>query len=233
MRGALRLLQVMDVRARLQAEFEREVAASEASVLLRLIRARSSELTIGDLVALLEAPHGACLQACPAVELRREPPPLRFDPPGEHLLQALFAALQRAEQPLTASALCKAAGCPPAQFGERIDALIAVGLVAAVDRAPELRCFTVADAQSKPRAAVLVLAALVLTILRASGRKLKLMELLAATRCSEERVRRAIQHLQRAQQVTCTGQNSGTRYGLPDETTQRATVMAARPDAPT
>lgn len=211
----------MDVLSKLQAEFEREVAESEAAVLLRLLRTRSSELTIGDLVALLETQHGACLQACPAVELFRDnpPPPRLLDPPGEQQMQALFAAIQRADHPLTANALGKLTGAPPRQFAERIDALIAVGLVEAVDYSPELRCFAVVGDPGKPRVAVMLLAALVLTTLRASGRKMKLMELLAATGCSEERVRRAVQHLLRAQKVTCSGQNSGTRYGLPDEAT--------------
>jgi hypothetical protein len=208
----------MDVLSRLQAEFERALADSEAAVLLRLVRARSSEFTIGDLVALLETPHGACLQAHPVVELFREglAPARLLDPPGEHHLQALFATIQRAEQPIAASALAKIAGYAPGPLAEQLDALVAVGLIVAAGDGSEPRYFAVAGDPGRPKTPVLVLAAFVLAILRSTGRRMQLLELLEATGCSEERVRRAIQHLKRTQKVTCTGQNSGTRYGLPE-----------------
>jgi hypothetical protein len=213
----------MDVRLRLQAEFEREVADSEAAVLLRLIRARSGELTIGDLVALLDTPHGARLHAHPAVELRLDRgSTTRADPSGEKAIQALYTMLQRAEQPMTMGALARLAGCTLAQTGERLDALVAAGLVAAIDRPPEPRGFAVVADPGQPRTAVLLLAALVVTILRASGRSMKLMDLIAASGCSEERIRRATRHLKLSQKVTCTGRNSGTRYALPNAATTPA-----------
>ncbi len=98
----------------------------------------------------------------------------------------------------------------------QLDVLVTVGLLEALGDPPHLRFQATPEAASKPRVPVLVLAALLLTILRRTGRRMQLIELRRTSGCSEERVRRALHHLKRIGAVTCTGQNSGTRYGIAD-----------------
>lgn len=203
----------MDARTRLQAEFEREAAEHEAALLLRLLRARARELSLGDLHAVLDSPDGARLCGHSVGELLRGPEPAVGRLSGEAELHALLTAVQRAARPVTASEL-DVPGCAADGREALLEALAAVGLVEALGGPPRLRYRIAADAATRPTIPVLVRAALVLAILRRSGRRMQLLELRRASGCSEERVRRAVQHLKRIRAVTCTGQNSGTRYGL-------------------
>lgn len=208
----------MDARTRLEAEFEREAAETEAALLLKLLRARTRELTLGDLHALLESPHGARLHGHRLGELlssaggavRAAAPPS-----GEEALQALLAAVQRSDGPVTPRELARI-DTSFDRCDAQLDVLVTVGLLEALGDPPHLRFQATPEAASKPRVPVLVLAALLLTILRRTGRRMQLIELRRTSGCSEERVRRALHHLKRIGAVTCTGQNSGTRYGIAD-----------------
>ena len=213
----------MDARTRLQAEFAREAAENEAALLLRLLRARARELTLGDLLALLDNSAGSRLldRRVDELFLAGDPPPAPRPAPAaaEPALGATLAAIERADGPRTARELAELAGEPLERCEEELRALVTVGLVELVRDDPQPRYRIAAGQSYRPTVLVLALAAVILTILKRSGRRMQLMDLRRATGCSEERVRRAVQHLKRIRAITTTGQNSGTRYGLVDTPT--------------
>lgn len=215
----------MDARSRLEAEFAREAAENEAALLLKLLRARVRELTLGDLLALLDTAAGARLQHRRLDELIDgdiTPPAAPVGPATESDFRALLAALQASERPLSARELAERTGDSLARCAEGIDSFLTVGLVELAEDGPQPRYRPSAASSYQPTISVLTLAALLVSVLRRSGRRMQLMELRRATGCSEERVRRAVQHLKRIRALTTTGQNSGTRYGLVDAPTPAA-----------
>lgn len=212
----------MDVLSQLWVEVEREVLASESTILLRLVRQRIGELTLGDLKALLASPAGRRLHGRGLEELfsaGNDVIPAKERTQPAELAQAVLAALQASGRPLSANELGDAVGCGPQRLSRVLQLLSARGAVVVVESSPRPTYRAQhggadRDTTRAPRHAAEVVAAL-----EAADGGLVLRGLSASTGLTDEQVRRVLAYLMNSGQVVRVGKSISTRYILVVATT--------------
>lgn len=209
----------MNVMSQLWNEVAQEVLASEATILLRLVRQRIGELTLGELKDLLASPagrrlHGRCLEELFSAGNDASPPRERRSKP-EQVAQAVLAVLHASTRPLRASDLLDAVGCTPPQLYGALRLLRELGQVLLVDPAPRPTYWAQPGGAYRTLARAPRHAGQVLDALQGSdGTGLTLRELSASTGLSDEQVRRVLAYLMNCGQVLRTGRSISTRYLL-------------------
>lgn len=208
----------MDVLSQLWIEVEREALASESTILLRLVRQRIGELTLGDLKALLTSPAGRRLHGHGLQELfsaGNDVMPAKVPRKRtEALVQAVLAVLHASRAPLSTGELLAAVGCSDQELSRTLRRLRARAQILLVDPPPRPTYRAQQGGAYKISARAPRRAGEVLAAFQASGGGLTLRDLCASTGLTDEQLRRVLAYLMNSGQVVRAGKSISTRYLL-------------------